>query len=55
MQKNGNDRRCDGILRRDALRVGGLSALGLNLADWFRLRAVAATDRAPTATSCILI
>ncbi len=55
MQNKGNDRRCDGILRRDALRVGGLSALGLNLADWFRLRAVAATDRAPTATSCILI
>ncbi len=55
MRENRNDRRCDGVLRRDALRVGGLSALGLSLADWFQLRAVAATDHAPTATSCILI
>ena len=32
-------RRCDGITRREFLRVGGLSALGLTLADAFRLRA----------------
>lgn len=55
MQKKHGGRRCDGVLRRDALRVGGLSALGLTLADWFRLRAVAATDHAASATSCILI
>jgi hypothetical protein len=55
MQANQYDRRCDGIARRDALRVGGLSALGLSLSDWFQLRAEAATKRDPTATSCILI
>jgi hypothetical protein len=26
-------RRCDGVLRRDFLRVGGLTALGLGLTD----------------------
>lgn len=55
MRNVGNGRRCDGVLRRDVLRVGGLSAFGLSLADWFRLRAVAATDHDPTASSCILI
>jgi uncharacterized protein (DUF1501 family) len=32
-------KRCDGITRREFLRVGGLSALGLTLADALRLRA----------------
>jgi hypothetical protein len=49
-------RRCDGVVRRDFLRVGGLAALGLGLPELFRRRAVA-SDRAVqgTAKSCILI
>ena len=35
-------RRCDGISRRDCLRLGTLTALGLGLPDLFRLRAAAA-------------
>jgi hypothetical protein len=46
-------RRCDGINRREFLRVGTLSALGLSLADALRLRAPAAgSDRL---ANCILI
>jgi uncharacterized protein (DUF1501 family) len=55
MRTNQGERRCDGILRREALRVGGLSGLGLGLSDWFRLRSLAAAEREPTANSCILI
>src|SRR5262245_36108124 len=40
--------------RRDFLRVGGLTALGLTLSDWLRLRAGAAPGKA-RATGCILI
>ena len=54
--------RCDGISRRDLIRVGGLSAIGLGLGDFFRLRAhaesrVGATTSLPEAKakSCILI
>src|SRR5262245_55335014 len=47
--------RCDGVTRRDMLRVGALSALGLSLADWSRLRG-AAPGRSPgKAKSCILL
>jgi hypothetical protein len=46
-------RRCDGITRRELLRAGTISALGLGLADAFRLRARAAESaRMP---NCILI
>ena len=45
-------RRCDGVHRRDVLRLGGLTALGLGVSDLFRLRALAA---APKAKSCILV
>ena len=31
-------RRCDGVSRREMLRVGGLAGLGLWSFDWFRLR-----------------
>src|SRR3989449_6382586 len=44
-------RRCDGVTRREFLRVGTLSALGLNLADALRLRA----DPAERPPNCILI
>ena len=43
------------MIRRDFLRVGGLTALGLGLSDWFRLRAEAANPPAVRAKSCILI
>src|SRR5271165_5604354 len=38
---------CDGLTRRDLLRVGGLGALGLSLADLLRLRADGAIRSAP--------
>ena len=52
-----SDRRCDGILRRDLLRVGGLTAFGLGLGDLFRLQrqAMGANVTAAKAKSCILI
>ena len=50
-------KRCDGIIRRDMIRIGGLSALGLGLGDYFRLRASRAAEsrHANSAKSCILI
>ena len=50
-------KRCDGISRRDFLRVGGLSALGLGLGNFFHLqRAIAGNNTlSPKAKSCILI
>ena len=54
-------KRCDGISRRDFLRIGGLTALGLGLGDFFHLqRAFAVRARSPRpytakAKSCILI
>jgi hypothetical protein len=49
--------RCDGVTRRDFVRVGGLTAMGLGLADAFRWRsaASAADVAASKARSCILI
>jgi Protein of unknown function (DUF1501) len=35
-------RYCDGIRRRDLLQIGALSALGLTLPDWLRMRAAQA-------------
>ena len=50
-------KRCDGISRRDFLRVGGLAALGLGLGDYFHLQRAFANNNPLTATakSCILI
>jgi len=52
-----SDRRCDGVTRRDLLRVGGLTALGLGLGDFFRLQRGWAADSpvSPKAKACILI
>ena len=51
--------RCDGIARRNFIRVGGLTALGLGMGSFFQLqRAMAAKasgEKAPKAKSCILI
>jgi hypothetical protein len=54
----GLSRDCTGFSRRNFLRVGGLSALGLSLPGFFRLqRAAAATGGPvnPKAVSCILL
>ncbi len=48
------ERRCDGIRRRDVLRVGALTALGLGLTDWIRLRAEVPAGRRG-ARGCILV
>ncbi len=48
--------RCDGIVRRDFLKVGALTALGLSLPTFLRGRAAAAESAlTPKAKSCILI
>lgn len=49
--------RCDGVSRRHVMRIGGLSALGLGLGDFFRLRNANAAESSlePKAKSCILI
>jgi hypothetical protein len=51
-------RRCDSIIRRDFLKIGSLSMLGLSLADALRLAAAAPArppSRARKQVSCILI
>ena len=50
-------KRCDGINRRDFLRIGGLTALGLRLGDFFQLqKAFGNSNKVTTkAKSCILI
>ena len=50
-------KRCDGISRRDFLRIGGLAALGLGLGDFFHLQRAFAGNNTLTAKakSCILI
>lgn len=48
--------RCDGVTRRDLVRIGGLSAMGLGLGDFFRLQRASASEHARSrAKSCILI
>lgn len=56
-------KRCDGVTRRNFVRVGGLTALGLGVCDFFQLqRAIAAQSSSKTnvvskakAKSCILV
>jgi hypothetical protein len=55
-----NVRLCDGITRREVLRIGGLGFTGLLLSDWLRSRATAArpvraAGRFGQARACILI
>ena len=38
------DRRCDGVLRRDVLRIASLTSLGLSLPGWLRSRRVPASE-----------
>src|SRR5207248_1608510 len=51
----GRHRTCDGVSRRDFLRVGALGFLGLALPDFLRLRAAAAAGPSARADACILI
>ena len=56
--KHNHLQRCDGIDRRDVLRVGGLTAMGLGISDVLTMRqASAAGSDTPTtrAKNCILI
>ena len=56
-KKMSSPERCDGISRRGLLRVGGLSALGLGLGDYFRLQRLCGAEDAPAAKAkaCILV
>src|SRR2546428_11623414 len=54
LQRSERTRFCDGLSRRDFLRIGGLGAAGLTLAGVLRLRAEAA-DSAPSPKSVIMI
>lgn len=47
--------RCDGVSRRDVLRLGSLTALGLSVGAWSSLRAASARGVGAKARSCILI
>jgi hypothetical protein len=47
-------RTCDGVTRRDFLRVGSLGVAGLTLPEFFEARAAAAAP-APKAKACILL
>jgi hypothetical protein len=52
----GQSRNCQGVTRRELLRVGGLSVLGLSLADWLRGEEGRRGGRARRGeTSCIFI
>jgi hypothetical protein len=51
----GSKRSCDGVTRRDVLRVGSLTALGLSLPRLLELRARASAGQADREISCILI
>jgi hypothetical protein len=52
-----HNRRCDGVTRRDFVRIGGLTGLGLGLAELWALRAASAASgqRSLRARSCVLI
>jgi hypothetical protein len=51
----GSNRSCDGVTRRDLLRVGSLAALGLSLPRFLELEAHASTRDTAGDVSCILL
>src|SRR5437764_2206360 len=54
----GKHRTCDGVTRRDLIKVGGLTLLGLTLPDLLRMEAAAAAEgvaAAPRARTVILL
>jgi uncharacterized protein (DUF1501 family) len=52
---NAKNTDCTGLSRRSFLRVGGLSALGLSLDQFFRLQAMASDGKAKSTVRCILM
>jgi len=52
---NRSIKRCDGIRRRDMVRIGCLTGLGLGLSDFFRLQSVASQPSPARAKACILL
>ncbi len=50
----GHHKDCEGFSRRDFIKVGALTAMGLTMADLFRMRAAGAADIGK-AKSCILL
>ena len=63
MTRKRKERRCDGVCRRELLHVGGLSAFGLGVSDWFAAQNAMAAKAggegvaglSAPAKSCILI
>src|SRR5262245_11157761 len=55
IQLPGIGRTCDGVSRRDFIKVGALSFFGLALPDFLRLQQAAAATGAPKADACILL
>lgn len=53
--QSGANRECDGVTRRDVLRIGSLAALGLSLPEFLRARALAGTGGKGKDVSCILL
>jgi hypothetical protein len=51
----GWNRTCDGVTRRDVLRVGALTAMGLSLPDFLALRGRASASPSNRDVSCILL
>jgi len=46
---------CDGVRRRDFIKVGGLTAVGLGLADFFRLQGEGAVHQESAAKAKLVI
>lgn len=52
---DGSTRTCDGVTRRDFLRVGTLGAIGFTLPQLFALKSQGAADKGKDERSCIMI
>jgi hypothetical protein len=50
----GSRRLCDGLHRREVLRIGAAGLIGLTLPSWLRSEVLAAAQRRPKVKSCIL-
>ncbi|QDT47746.1 hypothetical protein Pan258_17820 [Symmachiella dynata] len=51
----GNDQTCGGVSRREALRIGGISGLGLSLPNWLRQQALSDEASRPKDVNCIFL
>ena len=52
---DGSTRTCDGVTRRDFLRVGTLGAIGFTLPQLFALKGLGAVEKGKDERSCIMI